>query len=265
MTYLDHASNSPVRPDVAAAVTDAMVRYIGDPGRVHQAALATRVAIETAREQVAVCVGATPREVVFTGTGTEAVNAAIFGAARDGAVVRSAVEHSAVRDAVARSGAKDIVVGVDRVGRVDADAFIAALTDDTALACIQFANHEVATLQPVAEIVAAARARNITTFVDARAAFGHVALDFAALGADLCAITAHTAGGPTGVGALLVRRGVRIEPLIVGGAQERARRAGTEHTAGIVGFGVLAELLTPERVAEEGARNRAQKIGRAHV
>lgn len=258
MTYLDHASNSPIRPEVAAVVADAMTRYVGDPGRLHRPALETRAAIEAAREQVAACVGATPREVVFAGTGTEAVNAAIFGAARSGTVVRSAVEHSAVREAVARAGVTDVVIGVDAQGRVDADAFVAALTDDTTLACIQFANHEVATFQPAAELVAAARERGVMTFVDARAAFGHVALDFAALGADLSAITAHTAGGPTGIGALLVRRGVRIEPFVVGGAQERARRAGTEHTAGIVGFGVLAELLTPARIADEAARNRTQ-------
>lgn len=258
MIYLDHASHAPVRPDVARAVADALTTYIGDPGRVHRPALETRAAIEVAREQLGACVGALPREVVFTGSGTEAVNMAIWGAATSGTVVRSAVEHAAVRDALDRAPVAQIAVGVDALGRVDTDAFLAACPSDTTLVCIQLANHEVATLQPAAAIIAAARDRGIRTFVDARAAFGHIALDFAGLGADLCAITAHTAGGPPGIGALLIRKGLRIDPLIVGGAQERARRAGTENTPAIVGFGVLAELLTPARIAEEAARNRAQ-------
>ncbi|MFZ4515564.1 MAG: cysteine desulfurase family protein [Acidimicrobiia bacterium] len=254
MHYLDYASHAPIRPEVAAAVHDAMLRYVGDPGRIHHAALATRSAIEQAREQVAKSLGVTQREVIFTATGTEAVNAAIFGAAQHGSVVRSAVEHSAVRDALRRAPVSEIVAPVDGLGRVDPDEMLGAIRADTKLVCIQFANPEVATLQPVATVVAGARDRGILTFVDARPAYGYALIDLTALGADLCAITAHTAGGPTGIGALIVRRGLRIEPLIVGGAQERARRAGMEHVAGIVGFGTLAATLTPDQIATDALR-----------
>ncbi len=258
MTYLDHASTTPVRPEVVAAMTAALTDELGDPARLHEPALRARAAIEHARELVAAQLGALPREVIFTGTGTEAVNAAIYGAATGGTVVRSAVEQVAVRDAVGRAPVTEIVVGVDRAGRYDPDEVLAACTADTTLVCVQLANHEVATIQPVAAVLAGARECGIRTFVDARAAYGHIPIDFAALDADLMAVTAHTAGGPPGIGALLIRKGVRIDPLIVGSPQERGRRAGTENTPAIVGFGALAALLTPERIADEGAANRTQ-------
>jgi len=258
VTYLDHASNAPVRPEVAAAMVAAFGTYVGDPARLHADALRTRAAIEAARAQVATCVSALPREVVFTASGTEAINMAIWGAATSGSVARTAVEQIAVREAIDRAPVTDVAIGVDALGRVDVDALLDACTDDTTLICIQLANHEVATMQPVAEIIAGARTRGIRTLVDARAAFGHVPLDFAVLDADFCAITAHTAGGPLGIGALLIRKGLRIDPLIVGGSQERARRAGTENTPAIIGFGALAALLTPERLAAEADGNRAQ-------
>jgi cysteine desulfurase len=258
--YLDHASSSPLRP----AALDAMLPYLrehhADPGRVHHEGQLTRVAIEEAREQVAALFGARPREVVFTSSGTESVNTAVFGALsrrapdRTGHVVTTAVEHSAVLEAVRRGAGSVTEVGVDRFGRYDAAEVLDACRDDTALVCVQLANHEVGTLQPAAEVVAAARQRGITVHVDACAAAGHMPVDFAALGADLVSVTAHKLGGPKGAAALLVRRGLRFPPFVVGGAQERARRGGIENVAAIVGFGAAVSTLD---VAGESARARA--------
>ena len=216
-----------------------------DPGRLHAEGRVTRVALEDARVQVAEFFGARPREVVFTSSGTESVNTAVWGAlargvdANGGAghVVTTAVEHSSVRDSVRRSDAEVTVVGVDRAGRFDAAEVIAALRGDTSLIAVQLANHEVGTLQPAAEVCAAAHERGIVVHVDACAAAGHTPVDFRALDADLCSVTAHKLGGPKGAGAVLVRRGLRFAPLLVGGAQERARRAGIENVPAWVGFG----------------------------
>jgi cysteine desulfurase len=262
--YLDHASSSPLRP----AVIDAMLPYLhdhpGDPGRLHAEGRATRVAVEEARERVAALFGARPREVLFTASGTEAVNTAVWGAiarAGGGHVVTTAVEHSAVLDSCRRPWSPDAKVdvtevGVDRLGRFDADQLAAAIRPDTVLVSVQLANHEVGTLQPAAAVVAHARERGVIAHVDACAAAGHVAVDFSALGADLCAVTAHKLGGPKGAAALLVRRGLRLPPLVVGGAQERARRGGIENVPAIVGFGAAAAELVG-RIDQEAERERA--------
>lgn len=227
----------------------------GDPGRLHAEGRETRVAVELAREQVAAFVDARPREVVFTSGGTEAVNAAVWGAlARApgrGHVVTTDVEHSSVSEAIERSGFSTTVVGVDGLGRYDPDEVAAAVRADTVLVSVQLANHEVGTVQPAAEVAAIARSHDALVHVDACAAFGHLGIAFPALDADLVSITAHKAGGPKSMGALLVRRGLRVPPFVVGGAQERARRGGIENVPAIVGFGALcAELqhaLEPER------------------
>jgi len=242
--------------------------HIADPGRVHTEGKATRVAIEAAREQVAALVGARPREIVFTATGTESINAAVWGAVARGAdeqgtpghIVTTAVEHSAVLDACDRSPADVTRVGVDRRGRVDPEEVIAALRPDTVLVSVQLANHEVGTIQRgFTEIAERARAVGALTHVDACAALGHVPVDFGALGVDLCSVTAHKLGGPKGAAALLVRRGLRIPPFVVGGAQERARRGGIEDVPAIVGFGAAAaELTTDGRLDAEAERARAQ-------
>ncbi len=225
-----------------------------DPGRVHSDGLITRVAIEDAREQVAAFVGARAREVVFTSGGTEAVDTAIFGACRgiEGAdrIVTTRVEHSSVLDACRREPLATVAVGVDRQGRFDATAVLDEITPTTAVVSVQLANHEVGTLQPVAEICAGARARGTLVHVDACAAAGYHPVDFAGLGADLLSVTAHTWGGPKGTGALVVRRGLRLPPFVVGGAQERARRAGIENVPAIVGFGAAAAETGPALAAE---------------
>jgi cysteine desulfurase len=246
--YLDHASSSPLRPVALEAMLPYLREHHADPGRLHAEGHATRIAVEEAREQVAALFGARPREVVFTASGTEAVNTAVWGAvvrARGGHVVTTAVEHSSVLDAVARSATDTTIVGVDRLGRFDAEAVAAAVQLETALVSVQLANHEVGTLQPAADVVTLVREQAVDALVhvDACAAAGHIPVDFAALGADLCSVTGHTFGGPKGAGALLIRRGLRVPPFVVGGAQERARRAGMEDVPAIVGFGAACAAV----------------------
>jgi len=238
----------------------------GDAGRLHAEGRATRVALETAREQVAAFFGARPREVVFTSSGTEAVNAAVFGAVgrRPGSIVTTAVEHSCVRDAVARTAAPPTVVGVDRTGRFDPAAVVAALRPDTTLVSIQLANHEVGTVQAAAEVAAAVHERGHAALVhvDACAGAGYATVDFVALGADLCSVTAHKFGGPLGAGALLVRRGLRIPAFLVGGAQERMRRAGIENIPAWIGFGAACAAvdIEAETSVERALTERAASV-----
>ena len=259
--YLDHASTSTLRPAAFEAMLPFLRDHHADPGRLHAEGRVTRVALEDAREQVATLLGARPREVVFTASGTEAVNTAVWGAvARADAparVVTTAVEHSAVLDACGRSGANVTVVGVDGVGRYDPAEVLDAVRPTTALVTVQLANHEVGTIQPAGAVAAACRERGVLVHVDACMAAGHVPVDFGALGADLCSVSAHKFGGPKGAGALLVRRGLRLPPFVVGGAQERARRGGLEDVPAMVGFGAAAaELSSDGRLADEA---RAQQ------
>ena len=248
--YLDHASTSPLR----AVAFDAMVPWLrdppGDPSRIHAEGLRARVAVEEAREQVATLFGARSREVVFTSGATEAIAAACFGAASRGThQIYAAVEHSAVREGATRAG-DTVIVPVDGFGRVDIDAIAKAIQPDTALVHVQWANHEVGTTQPVVDVVELCREHGVLVHIDAAQAGGRVPIDFAALGADLMSISAHKLGGPAGTGALLVRRGLRITPLLVGGDQERARRAGFENIPAIVGFGAACAELCETLAAE---------------
>lgn len=252
--YLDHASTSPARPEVIEAMSP-WLAGAADPGRVHTEGRVARAAVEHGREQVAGLVGCRNREVVFTSGATEAIATAVWGAAERGShIVSSPVEHSAVREASARYDVTE--VGVDSLGRVDPAEVAAGLRPgETALVNIQLGNHEVGTLQPVADVVALCHQSGVLVHVDAAAAIGHVPIDFAGLDADLMSLSAHKFGGPQGVGALIVRRGLRLRPLLLGGEQERARRAGTENVAGIVGFGAASSAVD---VATESSRARAQ-------
>ena len=267
-SYLDHASTSPLRP----TARDEMLRWLsadptvgdnwGDPGRIHFEGMRSRVAVEEAREQVAGLVGARTREVVFTSGASEAIAMACFGATRrnlgSSHMVLCAVEHSAVRNRAEDPfvvGSDFTLVGVDPSGRVDPDELMSAVRHDTALVHLQWGNHEVGTIQPVAEVVAKCRERGVLIHIDAAQAAGRVPIGFTELGADLMSISGHKFGGPAGTGALLIRRGLRLDPLILGGDQERARRAGMENVVALVGLGAAAEEAAAS-MSEESTRQR---------
>jgi cysteine desulfurase len=265
--YLDHASTTPARPEALAALTRWMALPAADPGRLHEEGRIVRDALEEARHEVAIFLGVSPREVVFTSGGTEAINAAVWGATRkrpDGPVLFAAVEHSAVRDASTRLAPTE-VMAVDVSARIDTGALAARLRDSArvqpSLVHCQWANHEVGTLQPVHDVVRLCRDAGVPVHVDAAAACGHVPLDLGALEADLVSLSAHKIGGVPGAGALIIRRGSRFEPLLVGGEQERARRAGLEAMPALIAFGAAAAVLGEDGqrlLHEEAERARAQ-------
>ena len=263
--YLDHASTTPPRPEALAAVTEWAGWAAADPGRLYEEGRIVRDALEEARREVAALLGAAPRQVVFTSGATEAVNAAVFGAtsAAPGApVLCAAVEHSAVRDASARAAPIE-TLAVDAEGRIDVDALRARLSAPAsarpALVHCQWANHEVGTLQPVRDVVTLCRESGVTVHVDAAAACGHVETDLDSLGADLVSVSAHKLGGLPGAGALVVRRGSRFAPFIVGGEQERGRRGGLEAIPALLAFGAAAGVLAGTgRIQAEAETARAQ-------
>ncbi len=234
----------------------------GDPGRVHTEGRVVRAIVEQAREQVAALLGVRPRQVVFTSGGTESVNTATWGATRarpGGPIALADVEHSSVRDSSARAGAV-VRVEVDHLARIDPVAVENALQEaahagaPAVLVHCQGANHEVGTVQPVREVIEVSRRHGAFVHVDACMIAGHAEMDLDELGADFVSVSAHKLGGPPGTGALVIRRGLRVEPWLVGGEQERARRGGLENIPGIIGFGAAAEVLAgPGRLAREAA------------
>lgn len=247
--YLDHAATTPLRPEARAAMEPFLSGRFGNTSSVHSAGREARAALEEAREQVADFLGADPSEILFTAGGTEADNLAVLGrwrAARGG-VALSAVEHSAVRNAAAqaaREGAAVSTVAVDETGRVDLGALDEALLEDPSVVSVMWANNEVGSVQPVREIGERCRERGVSFHTDAVQAVGHWHVSVAEVECDLLALSAHKVGGPQGVGALYVRGGVQLEPLVHGGGQERGLRPGTSNVAGAVG---LAAALTVAR------------------
>jgi cysteine desulfurase len=244
-SYLDHASTSPLRPSALEAMTPWL--SAADPGRVHTEGRMARVALEEARERIAGFFGTRSRQVILTSGASESCNSATYGllaGARRGPVLISGVEHSAVVEPSHRYATRVIAGGVNRAGQVDLEEWLEIIERDRpSLVHCQLANHEVGAIQPVDRLAVACRERGVAIHVDAAAAAGHVRIAFDDLGVDAMSISAHKLGGPRGVGALLVRRGLRIEPMLLGGSQERARRAGLENVAGAVGFAAVADEL----------------------
>ncbi len=264
--YLDHAATTPLHPAVVEAMLPYFRERFGNASSVHAWGREAREAVEAAREQVARLIGAQPDEITFTSGATESDNLAILGVAREQReargrdhVITSAIEHHAVLhacEALQHDGFEVTVLPVDQYGLVDPDDVRRAITPRTALVTIMYANNEVGTIEPVAEIGQLCRTAGVLFHTDAVQAAGHIPCRVDELHCDLLSLTAHKMYGPKGTGALYVRRGVQLRPLQYGGGHEFGRRPGTENVAGIVGLGKAAELAAQE-MAAEAERQRA--------
>jgi cysteine desulfurase len=260
--YLDHNATSPLRSEARAALLAAHDAPAGNASSIHAEGRAARALLEAARVEVARSTGVPPKDVVFTSGGSEAIASAMRGVADRVApnrrrIVVSAIEHSSVLDtarALAALGFGVVEVPCERSGRVDAAAFNAEIDERVALACLQAANNETGVLQPVAEVGAACRAARIPFLVDAVQAAGKMAIDRDGWCADLVALSSHKLGGPQGAGALIVRDGLALNPLIAGGAQERRRRGGTEAIALLSAFGAACAA------AERDLRDEPERL-----
>ena len=256
--YLDHSATTPVRPEVLEAMLPFFGPRFGNPSSTHRWGREARVALDEARERLARSIGASADEICFTSGGTESDNLAVLGAWRAlrqsrPAVVSTPIEHKAVLAAiheVEAEGGVARLVDVGRDGVVNRDSFDAALGDDVALCSVMWVNNEIGTIQDVPALAAAARARGALFHTDGVQALGKVPIDVRSIAVDYLSISGHKVGAPKGIGALYVRRGVPITPLMYGGAQDRGRRPGTENVAMAVGFARAVELAVAEREGE---------------
>jgi cysteine desulfurase len=252
--YLDHNATTPVRPEVADAMDGVLRATYGNPSSVHAEGAAAKAEIDRARERVASLLGVTASEILFTGGATEANNTALLGVLRSRAergrhVVTTSVEHPSVEAPLAaleREGWRVTRVPVDEDGCVDPDELGDAIADDTVLVSAIWANNETGVLQPVEQIAEIARERGVVVHADATQAVGKIRVDLRRVPLSLLSLSAHKFGGPKGVGCLVVREGLAVDPLLRGGPQERGRRGGTENVAGIAGLGVACELAERE-------------------
>jgi len=250
--YLDHNATTPLDPRVWVAMAPYLREHFANPSSVHTPGRMVRTAVDQAREQVAALVDVHPSQVIFTSGGTEANNLALKGVMQRFPGQRlavSAIEHASVLQpayALAAQGWGMDVIAVDELGRVAVDALAAAVTPGTRLISVMSANNEIGVIQDIALLSEAARRAGVMMHSDAVQAAGKLPLDFSASGVQLLSLSAHKIYGPKGVGALVVGRDVELQPLLHGGGHERGLRAGTENVAGIVGFGMAAELAGAE-------------------
>lgn len=256
--YLDNASTTPLRKEALDAMMPFLTTDYGNPSALYPIGHVAENAVADARETLANLIGAKPREVFFTSSGTESDNWAIKGfvhANKDKGrhIITSAIEHHAVLhtcEALEKDGYEVTYLPVDKHGLVSPDDFKAAIREDTILASVMYANNEIGTVEPIAELAAIAKEHGIAFHTDAVQAFGHLPINVDELGVDMLSASAHKLGGPKGVGLLYIRRGIKIDNLLDGGQQERGKRGSTENVAGIVGFAKAAELAWNEMDSE---------------
>ena len=262
--YLDHSATTPVDPEVAALMMTYYTEKYGNPSSVHSFGREAKQALEQARSQVAELIGATPQEVTFTSGGTEADNLAILGTAealrkKGKHIITSCIEHHAVLETceyLGKNGFDLTVIPVNEEGILLVEDVKKAIRPDTILISVMHANNEVGSIQPIAEIGKLAKEHGITFHVDAVQSLGKIPINVVEMNVDLLTISSHKIYGPKGVGALYIRKGVRIVPLVHGGGQEKRRRSGTENTPGIIGFG-KACVLAGQRMADD-AKHQTQ-------
>lgn len=264
--YLDHTATTPLAPDVWEAMLPYFRERWHSPGALYRSARALKRELERARERIAATIGAAPADITLTASGTESINLAIRGVAmasqhRGRHLVTTRIEHRAVLDCarqLEKQGWRVSYVDVDADGVVDPAAIAQAIEDETILVSVMLANNEVGSLQPIREVVRAVKARapSVPVHTDAVAAAGYLPLNVEDLGVDLLSLSAHKVGGPKGAGMLWARRGVLLQPLILGDDRERGRRAGMEDVPAIMGMARAFELAIPS------ARENAERVGR---
>jgi len=268
--YFDNNATTAVAPEVREAILPYLGEFYGNPSSMHTFGGQVADAVETARENMAALLGASPDEIIFTSCGSESDNAAIWSATQTQPekrhLITTRVEHPAVLSVMQhweRQGYRVTYLGVDNKGRLDLDEYEAALTSDTALASIMFANNEVGNIYPIQKMAEMAKDKGILFHTDAVQAVGKTPIDLGHLPADMLSLSGHKLHAPKGIGVLYVRKGVRFRPFLRGGHQEKGRRAGTENVPYIVGLGAAAKLaathMQEERVNVALLRDRLEK------